>query len=328
MAGAHPQLLIARVTALVAAALVAALPVAAEWQPTKPVKIVVPFAPGGQSDIVMRFLAGPLAAALGQPVLIENRPGAGGNIAAEAVARSVADGHTLLIGTNGPLALATVLSRDLAYDPLRDLAPVTLLGTSPSLIAVRPSLGVATLEALVEKARAAPDRLNFGSVGTGSVSHLSIELLNVAAGIRTVHVPYTGSAPAVAALLAGDVHILSLNPSALVPQMNAGRVRILAQTSLERSPLLPGIPTVAEAGYPELEALLWMAVMAPANTPPQAIERLNAEFVRLAREPALKTSLWDRQWIDPVGSTPAEVTSLMRRERDQWARTVKSAGIE
>jgi hypothetical protein len=198
----------------------AALP---DWQATKPVRIVVPFAPGGQPDIVARALAEPLGTCLGQPVVVENRPGAGGNIAAEAVAKSPPDGHTLLMGTNGPLAVSPALYRNLPYDPLRDLAPVTLVGTSPNLIAVHPSLGVSTLAELVAKAKAEPGKLNFSSVGKGSVSQLSMELLNSVAGIRTVHIPYNGGAPAVTALIAGDVQVLSLNPTALIPQMDAGQ---------------------------------------------------------------------------------------------------------
>ena len=190
---------------LAAVLCLAILPAMAQWQPSRPVRLVVPFAPGGQPDIVARALSEPLSKALGQPVVVENRPGAGGNIAAEAVARAAPDGHTLLVGTNGPLAVSPALYRDLPYDPLKDLAPVTLLGTSPNLIAVHPSLGVRTLEALVEKARAEPGKLNFASVGKGSISQLSMELLNSMARIRTVHIPYNGGAPAVLALVSGDV---------------------------------------------------------------------------------------------------------------------------
>jgi tripartite-type tricarboxylate transporter receptor subunit TctC len=300
----------------------------AQWQPTRPIRIVVPFAPGGQPDVVARALAEPLSKALGQPVVVENRPGAGGNIAAESVAKASPDGYTLLMGTNGPLAVSPALYRSLPYDPLRDLVPVTLVGTSPNLIAVSPAIGVTTLAQLVEAARAQPGKLNFSSVGKGSVSQLSMELLNSVAGIRTVHVPYNGGAPAVTALLAGDVQILSLNPTALIAHVNAGKVKVVAQTSAARSPLIADVPTVAEAGYPGFEAEVWMAVMAPAKTPPEAVERLNAELVKIIRSPAMKETLWDRQWIDPIGSAPGEVAARIRRESEKWARTVKSAGIE
>jgi tripartite-type tricarboxylate transporter receptor subunit TctC len=312
-------------TLLLAAA--AALPALADWQPSRPVKIVVPFAPGGQPDVVARALAEPLSKALGQPVVVENRPGAGGNIAAEAVARSAPDGHTLLMGTNGPLALSVVIDKSVSFDPLRDFAPVTLVGTAPNLIAVLPSLGVSSVKELVAKARAEPGRLNYASVGKGSISQLSMEMLNAMAGTRIVHIPYHGGAPAMTALLAGDVQVLSLNPTALRPQVEAGKARLIAQTGARRSAHLPDVPTVAESGFPGFEAGVWMAVVAPAKTPPAVLRRLNAELVRIIRSPALKASLWDRQGIDAVGSPPEDVTRMMRAEIDKWAGIAAKANL-
>ena len=302
------------------AAVARAFPALGDWQPTRAVKIVVPFAPGGQPDVVARTLAEPLSKALGQPVLVENRPGAGGNIAAEAVARSAPDGHTLLMGTNGPLAVSPALARNLPYDVTRDFAFVTLVGTAPSLIAVHPSLGASTLAEVVAKAKAQPGKLNFASVGKGSVSQLSMEQLNAAAGIETVHIPYNGGAPAVAALLSGDVQLLSLNPTALIPHVQAGRIRVVAQTGARRSPLIPDVPTVAESGFPGFEAPVWMAIVVPAKTPPEAVKRLHAELARIIRAPELKERLWDRQWIDAVGSTPEEAARVVRDETRKWAR--------
>lgn len=306
----------------------AAAPAAAQWAPSHPVKLIVPFAPGGQPDVVARALAEPLARVLGQPVIVENRPGAGGNIAADVVAKSAPDGTTLLVGTNGPLSVSPALYRNLPYDVERDFAPVTLVGTSPNLIAVNPSLGVTTLAGLVTRAKAEPGKLNFSSVGKGSISQLSMELFDSVAGIRTVHIPYNGGAPAVQALVSGNVQILSLNPTALIPQMEGGKVRVLAQTSARRSPLIPAIPTVAESGYPGFEADVWIVIMAPRATPPEALARLNAEIVKIVRDPALKATLWDRQWMDPVGSTPAEAAAVISAESAKWARIVKQAGIE
>jgi tripartite-type tricarboxylate transporter receptor subunit TctC len=321
MAGTGAQLL------GLALALVGATAACADWQPAKPLKIIVPFGPGGQPDVVARTLAEPLARALGQAVIVENKPGAGGNIAAELVAKSAPDGLTLLIGTNGPLAVSPALYSNLNYDPLTDLAPVTLVGTSPNLIAVHPSLGVSSLQELVAKAKSQPGKLNFASVGKGSVSQLSMELLNSVAGIETVHVPYNSGAGAVMALVAGDVQVLSLNPTALLPQVEAGKVKVLAQTSARRSALVHDIPTVVQSGYPGFEADVWMAIMVPAKTPAAIVQRLNAELVRIIREPRLKAALWDRQWIEPVGSTPAELTRVLRAEREKWARLAKERAL-
>ena len=313
---------------LLSALLAVALPALADWSPSRPLRLVVPFAPGGQPDVVARVLAEPLSKALGQPVVVENRPGAGGNIAAELVARAAPDGHTLLVGTNGPLAVSPALDPKLPYDPQRDLAAVTMVGTSPNLITAHPSLGATTLAQVVAAARAQPGKLNFASVGQGSISQLSMELLNASAGVRTVHVPYNGGAPAVAALLAGDVQLLSLNPTALIAHVQAGRVRVLAQTGARRSPLIPDVPTVAESGYPGFEAPVWIAIMAPARTPAQAIERLASEFAKVIRDPAIKASLWDRQWIDPLALPPAQTREMIRREGERWAQAVKAAGIK
>jgi tripartite-type tricarboxylate transporter receptor subunit TctC len=316
-----------RIRVILAAVLALAPPALADWQPSRAVKIVVPFAPGGQPDVVARTLAEPLSKALGQPVVIENRPGAGGNIAAEAVAKSAPDGHTLLMGTNGPLAVSPALAKNLPYDVARDFAFVTLVGTSPSLIAVHPSLGAATLAEVVARAKAQPGRLNFASVGKGSISQLSMESLNAAAGIETVHIPYNGGPPAVAALLAGDVQLLSLNPTALIPHVRAGRIRVVAQTGARRSPLVPDVPTVAESGFPGFEAPVWMAIAVPAKTPAEAVERLHAELARIIRAPEMKERLWDRQWIDPVGSTPGEAAQVVRDETRKWARIGRSLNL-
>jgi tripartite-type tricarboxylate transporter receptor subunit TctC len=305
----------------------AASPAFADWTPSRPIKLVVPFAPGGQPDGVARVLAEPLARALGQPVLVENRPGAGGNIAAEAVAHAAPDGHTLFIGTNGPLAISPALDRSLRYDVARDFVPVTFVGSSPNLIVVQSDSGMKTLADFVARARAEPGKLNFGSVGKSSVSQLSMELINAAAHIRTVHVPYNGGAPAVAALLAGDVQVVSLNPTAILPHVESGRLRVLAQTGARRSPLIASIPTLAELGYAGCEAGVWIAVMAPAGTPPAAIARLDAELARIIRDPALKASLWDPQWIDPSGASAQETAAIIREETARWARAARTLDL-
>ncbi len=317
----------ARAAMLLMLALGAAAPVIADWSPTRPVRLVVPFAPGGQPDVVARALAEPLAKALGQPVIVENRPGAGGNIATEVVARSTPDGHTLLMGTNGPLAVSPALERNLPYDVARDLEPVTLVGTSPNLIVVRGDSGIDSLADLVARAQAQPGGLNFASVGKGSISQLSMELLNSMARMSTVHIPYNGGAPAVMALLAGDVQVLSLNPTAIIPQVQAGKLRVLAQTGAHRSPLIANVATVSELGYPGYEAVVWMAVMVHESTPRAAIARLHAELAKIIRDPATKASVCDRQWIDPVAASPQETAIVIRDETARWKNAVRMLGL-
>ena len=292
----------------------------AQWTPTRPVKLVVPYAPGGQPDLIARALAEPLARALGQPVIVENRPGAGGNIGAEAVARAAPDGHTLLLGTNGPLVVNPALSGT-PYDPLADFTAVTLIGTSPSLIAVRTNSGIRSIADLVSMAKARPGALNFGSVGVGSISHLSMELMNRREGVRMTHIPYNGGAPAVAALLAGDIDVLSINPTSLIAHVQSGRLRLLAQTSGSRSAFIRDVPTMTELGYRNYDVSVWMAVMAPGGTPPAAIERLNAELTRIIRDPGMKAKLWDPQWIDPVAATPQATSVLVRGSLRSWQRS-------
>ena len=303
-----------------ALALAAQFAAAAQWSPTRPVRIVVPYAPGGQPDLIARSLAGPLGKALGQPVIVENHPGAGGDIGAELVAHATPDGHTLLLGTNGPLVVNPALTK-VPYDPLTDFSAVTLIGTSPSLIVVRSDSGIRSIGDLVSIAKARPTGLNFGSVGVGSISHLSMELLNRREGIHMVHIPYNGGAPAVAALLGGDIDVLSLNPTSLIAHVQSGRLRILAQTSATRSAFIPNVPTMSELGYRHYDVSVWMSLMAPARTPPAAIERFHTELARIIRDPQIKAKLWDPQWIDPVAATPEATAVLVRGALRSWARS-------
>lgn len=302
-------------------------PAQAQWQPTKPVRFVVPFAPGGLTDVVMRALSGPLTKALGQPVIVESRPGAGGNIATEVVARSAPDGHTFLLGTNGPLALSPLLIKDLRYDPEKDLAPVVVLGTAPNVIVVPASMRVTTLAQLAERARATPEGLNYGSFGVGSISHLTMEFFAHIAAVRMVHVPYAGIPAAVSALVAGDIHVLATVPSAVTAQVAAGQLVVIAQTGAHRSPLFPKVPTAVESGFEPLVAEVWNVIMAPARTPPAAIARLGDEIGKLARDPTLQESLWARLGMEPSGAAPEAVSELMRRERETWERVIREAGI-
>jgi tripartite-type tricarboxylate transporter receptor subunit TctC len=295
--------------------------------PEKPIKIIVPFAPGGQPDLVARALAEPLGKALGGTVIVENKPGAGGNIAADFVAKSNADGYTLLMGTNGPLAVSPTLSKTLPYNPERDLTPITLVGTSPNLIAVNPSLGVSTLAEFTAKAKSMGNKLNYASVGKGSISQLTMELLNSVAGLSMQHIPYNGGAPATQAVIAGDVPALALNPTALISQMKAGKIKVLAQTSAKRSPLIADIPTVAESGFAGFEADVWMVVAAPGKTPPAIIQQLNKELTTIIKSAEMK-KLFDAQWIEPFALSPTDTAKVIKQEREKWERVIRAAGIE
>ena len=301
-------------------------PAGAQTWPSRPIRLIVPHAPGGVTDVVARLVAQPLGEALGQSVIIENKPGASGLVGTESAASAAPDGYTFVMFVDANTILPSTV-KQLNHDPLKSFAPITVLGRGSHVIVAHPSLGVRTLPELVRAGRREPGRLNYASVGKGSVSQLSMELLMSATGMQAVHVPYSGGALAVLALVAGDVQLLSLNPTALIPQLTAGKVVVVAQTSARRSPLIADVPTVAESGYPGFEAEVWIAIVAPAKTPAAAIARLHAELAKIIRNPAMKTSLWDRQWIDPVGSTPAEAGAVIARETAKWAGVVESARI-
>ena len=307
-----------------ACSLAAAMPPAsaqeAAWKPSRPIRLVVPFAAGGQPDLVARALVVPLARELGEAVVVENRPGAGGNIGTQSVALSPPDGHTLLLGTNGPLAVSPALDRKLAYDVERDLAFVTLVGTSIQLVVVPSSLKESTLAEVITRARQDPGKLNFASVGKGSLSQLTSQMIFGEAGVRAEHISFQAGPAAVASLLAGDVQFLSLNPTALLPHLRGGRVRALAQTGARRSARMPDLPTVAEALLPGFNELVWMVVAAPAKTPPAAIRSLNAAFVKAIASPEIREKVWESQWIDPIGSSPEVARQFVLDEKRKWQR--------
>ena len=305
----------------------AALPVAAVGQtyPAKPVRVVIPYPAGSTPDIVGRTLSGKLQEALGQPFIVENRTGAGGNIGAEAVAKSPADGHTLLIGINGPAAINKFLYKNLAYDSDRDLLPVSLLATSPQMLVVTPAVRASSFREFVEHARANPGRLSYGSVGSGSASHLTMELLKSDAKLFIVHIPYRGFPPAVTDMLAGNIDTMFAIIPAVLPQVRAGRMKALAVTGLKRSALAPEVPSVGELGYPQLESLAWIGLLAPAGTPKEVVGKLNAEAVRSMRTPEVRESL-GKQGFEVVAGSPGEFAGWIRTEQSKWSRVIKASG--
>jgi tripartite-type tricarboxylate transporter receptor subunit TctC len=305
----------------------AALPFAAVGQayPAKPVRVVIPYPPGSTPDIVGRTLSGKLQESLGQPFIVENRTGAGGNIGAEAVAKSPADGYTLLIGVNGPAAINKFLYKTLAYDSDRDLLPVSLLATSPQMLVVTPAVRASSFREFVEHARANPGRLSYGSVGSGSASHLTMELLKSDAKLFIVHIPYRGFPPAVTDMLAGNIDTMFAIIPAVLPQVRAGKMKALAVTGLKRSALAPEVPSVGELGYPQLESLAWIGLLAPAGTPQDIVGKLNAEAVRSMRTSEVRESL-GKQGFEVVASSAGEFAGWIRTEQSKWSRVIKASG--
>jgi tripartite-type tricarboxylate transporter receptor subunit TctC len=261
-----------------------------------------------------------------QPVVADNRPAAGGTVAADVVAKSPPDGYTMLISFNGPLAFGPHLYAKLPYDPLKDLAPVIITSSQPNVLAVNATLPVASVKALIDYARAHPGKLNYASVGNGSSSQLTMELLKATAGIEIVHVPFNGSPPAVTATAQGDTQMLFAVMQPLQPQIQAGRLRAIAVTSAKRFPLLADIQTIAEAGYPRFEALAWNGILVAAGTPRPIIQRLNTEINAILRDPTVKSAL-NVQGFDLIGGTPEDFAKLIRSESEKWAPVIRKTGV-
>jgi tripartite-type tricarboxylate transporter receptor subunit TctC len=304
-----------------------ALPAYSQAWPSRPIKLVVPFPAGSSPDIIARLIAEPLATALGQPIVVDNRPGAGGNLGTGVVAKSEPDGYTLLFTIQGPLVTAPLLSKSLNYDPIKDLAPVSLVATSPNVLVVDPKLGVNGLADFVRIARQKKGELNYGSVGNGSASHLAMELFKNRAGIDLVHVPYQGFPQVVNAILAGQVQAGFMVPGIAMGQVRAGKLRALGVTTLGRAASLPELPTFAELGYPGFEAISWQAVLAPAKTPQPIVERVARELVRIIKSDEVRGKMLT-QYFSAAGTAPEALAGLMKTERDRWAQVVKAAGVK
>lgn len=312
-------------TACAIACIVATAHSWAQGYPTKVVRVVVPYPAGSTPDIVGRALATKLQAALGQPFIVENKPGAGGNIGAEAVAKAAPDGHTLLVAVNGPVAVNKYLYKDMPFDPDKDLLPIALLASSPQMLAVTPSLATRTFDDFVKLVRLKPGRLSYASVGSGSASHLTMELLKSDAKLFIVHIPYRGFPPAVTDMLAGNIDSIFAIIPAVLPHVRAGKLNALAVTAMKRSAIAADVPSVAELGYPQLESLAWIGLLAPAGTPPGVVSRLSAETVRAMRSSDTQDSL-GKQGFDVVASSPAEFATWIRAESAKWSKVVRASG--
>jgi len=306
-------------------ALASSLAAAAETWPARAVHIIVPFPPGSSPDLVARMLTEKLAQALGQPVIVENKPGAGGNLGTGLVAKAAPDGYTLGLSIPGPLAVNTVLYKKMEYDPFKELAPITLVALSPNVLIVNPSLGVNSVQEFIAYVKARPGKLNYGSVGNGSASHLTMELLKMRSGMDIVHVPYPGSPQVNTAILANQIQAGFVVPATAMPLAHAGRLKALAVTSSVRSVVVPELPTVAAAGFPGFESSAWLGMVAPAKTPKPIIDRLSRELVTIIRSPEVREKML-RIYFQPIGTAPEGLSNLMRSERDRWAKVIKQSG--
>jgi tripartite-type tricarboxylate transporter receptor subunit TctC len=314
-----------RIWKLAAVALAAPLMAFAQAYPSKPVRVVVTFPPGSTPDIVGRALASRLQEAMGQPFVVENRAGAGGNIGADAVAKAAPDGYTLLVSTNGVYSINKSLYKSMPYDPDKDLVPVSLLATAPQMLVVNPSLGVRSFKEFLEHVRRNPGKLSYGSVGAGSASHLTMELLKNDAGVFIVHIPYKGFPPAVTDMLGGSIHTMFAIVPGVLPHVKAGKMTGLAVTALKRSELAPEVPSVGELGYPQLESLAWIGLGLPAGTPQEVLSRLSAETMRGMRAPEVR-NLLGKQGFDVVAGSPQEFSRWIRAEAEKWRRVIKASG--
>ena len=312
-------------TIMLLAALSTALPVAAQQYPVRPIRLVVGFPAGGPTDIVARQLAPRMAEALGQQVIVDNRGGAGGMIATEQVAKAAPDGYTIIMGTIGGIAVAMSLNPSRGYDTLRDLAPITQSVTVTSILVTHPSVPAKNVRELLALARAQPGRLNYGSSGNGTITHLAGELLKYMGKVEITHVPYKGGAPALTALVSGEVDMTYENSLIITPHIRSGRVKALAVTAAKRSKLLPDLPTIAET-LPGYSASGWYGLLAPAATPKPVIARLHTEAVKALRAPDVVERL-SSQGAEPVGNSPEEFTAFVRSEISKWANLVKVANM-
>jgi len=294
--------------------------------PVKPIRLVVPFAPGGSTDTIARLIGQKLDEALGQQVIIDNRPGAGGNLGVDYVAKSAPDGYTLIFGHVGTFGFGPSLYDKLPYDPIRDFAPVALFAMVPNMLVVHPSLPANSVKELVALARARPGQLNYGSSGNGSASHLATEYFKLLSKTDITAIPYKGTGPLVTDLIAGQTSLTITGVPPLYPHVQSGRLRALAVGSVKRLPLLPSLRTIAEAGVPGYESSTWFGPLAPAKTPREIIVRLNVELMKMLQRPDVRAR-FAAEGIEALGSTPEEFGTYIKSEIERWSRVIKAAHV-
>jgi tripartite-type tricarboxylate transporter receptor subunit TctC len=304
-----------------------AAPAGAQSFPNKPIRLVIPFAPGGVVDLTARQIGPKLSEAIGQPVLIENRSGAGGTLAADHVAKSAPDGHTLLFAFDSHAVNPHIYKSELRYDTFKDFAPVTFVGSIPLLLATSPGYAAQDIPAFLNLARNKPGSVSYASVGAGSSGHLAAEQLKLLAKVDMLHVPFKGGAPALAALMGEQVQLIVFAAGAGVPLVRGGKIKPLAVSGKQRSSALPNVPTMAEAGYPQLDSGAWMGLLAPAGTPAAVIARLNAEVAKVLKDPELIKKLAD-QAVELSSSTPEQFGTLVRSEHDKWGKVIRDAKLD
>ncbi len=297
----------------------------AEDYPTKPIHIVIPFPPGGGADVLMRPLSKKLNEILGQPIILDNKPGANGNIGALFTAKSSPDGYTLLVG-NSSIPISVSLYRNLGYNPLKDLTMVSLITIAPSTLVTNPTFPAKNVSDLIRLAKAQPGKINYGSAGSGSTPHLGMEMLGLATGAKFTHIPYKGSGPAVTALLGNEVDVLITNTSTILSQVQAKKLNPIAVTSLNRSPIMPDLPTIAET-VPGFEVKTWYGLFGPANLPKEIVNKLNAAIVEAIRTPEIKEQLI-RSGYEPETTTPVGFLQLMKDDVVSWGKVVKASGVQ
>jgi tripartite-type tricarboxylate transporter receptor subunit TctC len=308
-------------------ALLASAPAFSQSFPSRPVRFVVPFSPGGSVDTLARTFSPKLADALGQQIVVDNRPGGNGDIGMLIVARAPADGHTIVLGYIANLAIAPSLQAKMPYDPVKDFAPITQPASSPNVLTAHPSVPAKNLKELIALAKASPGKLSFASTGVASVGHLTGELINNLAGIKITHVPYKGSGQAVTDILGGHVNIMYSGFSSTLAHIKAGKLRALAVTGPKRSPALSEVPTIAEQGFPGVEATAWYGVLAPAGTPKPVITRLHGDLVKILKQPDVVQRL-DGLGFEIAATTPEQFGAYIRSEIKKWAKVVKASGAK